>query len=185
MPLPDMELAALLISVIALVAGGAAYLFVRAYLPSYFSEKGKNLATKEDIASITHDIERVKTQYLGEIERLKSSLAAENLALEKRRKVYEEIAASLRVFVAGHNAGDDTKNHFLAVYASAWLWAPDELVRALNAFLEVQVSHAATPGTVPQDSMKRAYAEVMLAMRRDAGFADSNVQAAEYKFVQF
>jgi len=33
------------------------------YLPSYLSQKGKNLATKEDIAEITQKIEEVKTAY--------------------------------------------------------------------------------------------------------------------------
>jgi hypothetical protein len=33
---------------------------VKSYMPSYYSEKGKNLATKEDIAEITHRIEQVK-----------------------------------------------------------------------------------------------------------------------------
>lgn len=32
-------------------------------LPSYFSEKGKNLATKEDISEITKEIEQVKGLY--------------------------------------------------------------------------------------------------------------------------
>jgi hypothetical protein len=33
---------------------------VKSYIPSYFSEKGKNLATKEDIEEITRKIEQVK-----------------------------------------------------------------------------------------------------------------------------
>ncbi|MDP2037812.1 MAG: hypothetical protein Q8L04_10550 [Ignavibacteria bacterium] len=38
-------------------------LFIKKYLPSYFNEKGKNLATKEDIADITNRIESVKSTY--------------------------------------------------------------------------------------------------------------------------
>ena len=34
-------------------------LFVRSYLPAYFSEKGKNLATKEDIGDITKIVETI------------------------------------------------------------------------------------------------------------------------------
>jgi hypothetical protein len=37
-------------------------------------EKGKNLATKEDIAEITDKIEKVKYEYNGEIEKLRSNL---------------------------------------------------------------------------------------------------------------
>jgi len=36
------------------------YFMFTKYYPTYFSEKGKNLATKEDIADITDKIERVK-----------------------------------------------------------------------------------------------------------------------------
>ena len=38
-------------------------LFITQLLPSYFSTKGKNLATKEDIADITKEIEEVKLLY--------------------------------------------------------------------------------------------------------------------------
>lgn len=34
--------------------------FIRSYFPAYLSEKGKNLATKEDVAEITSKIEQVK-----------------------------------------------------------------------------------------------------------------------------
>ena len=34
----------------------------RHYIPAYLGEKGKNLATHEDIAEITHEVERVRTQ---------------------------------------------------------------------------------------------------------------------------
>ena len=37
--------------------------FIKNYFPSYFNEKGKNLATKEDIAEITNRIESVKSSY--------------------------------------------------------------------------------------------------------------------------
>lgn len=33
------------------------------FLSAYFSEKGKNLATKQDIATITKKIEKIKSQY--------------------------------------------------------------------------------------------------------------------------
>lgn len=42
------------------------------FLKSYLSEKGKNLATKQDIKSITNEIEDVKVQYTESMEKLKS-----------------------------------------------------------------------------------------------------------------
>ena len=47
-------------------------LLLREYLPGYFREKGKNLATKEDIAGITREIEAVRSVYTTEIERLQA-----------------------------------------------------------------------------------------------------------------
>ncbi len=38
-------------------------LFIRFYLPSYFQEKAKNLATKEDIGAITREVEDVKHSF--------------------------------------------------------------------------------------------------------------------------
>lgn len=39
-----------------------AYFFIKNLLPSYFSEKGKNLATKEDIEDITEKIKTVESK---------------------------------------------------------------------------------------------------------------------------
>lgn len=59
------------IEIIVIIIGG---LLLRHYLPSYFSEKGKNLATKEDIGEITHEIEGIRNEYSKNIEVLKSNL---------------------------------------------------------------------------------------------------------------
>jgi hypothetical protein len=45
------------------------------YLPSYFQEKGKNLAKKEDIAEITTKIEQVKHDYSSKLESIKTVLS--------------------------------------------------------------------------------------------------------------
>ena len=47
----------------AVLGAGIVYFFIKSFLPTYLSEKGKNLATKEDIASITDKVESVKTDY--------------------------------------------------------------------------------------------------------------------------
>ncbi len=46
-----------------------------AFLSSYFKEKGKNVATKEDILHITKEIEKVKYEYTRETESLRSNLS--------------------------------------------------------------------------------------------------------------
>jgi len=47
---------------------------IKSYFPSYFSEKGKNLATKEDIGYITTEVERIRLLYATDLERVKSEL---------------------------------------------------------------------------------------------------------------
>ncbi len=54
------------------------YFTIKNLLPSYFTEKGKNLATKEDIALITKLVESVKYSFTAETEKLKSNLSLLN-----------------------------------------------------------------------------------------------------------
>lgn len=69
-------------------AAVALLIIVQRALPSYGSEKGKNLATKEDVAEITRRIEEVRAGYAAgletiraehvkDVERLKSALATD------------------------------------------------------------------------------------------------------------
>ena len=50
------------------------YFTAKNLLPSYFNEKGKNLATKEDISDLTQLVETVKYNFTKETEHLKSNL---------------------------------------------------------------------------------------------------------------
>lgn len=52
----------------AVIAGFVVFLLIKYFLPGYLSEKGKNIATKEDISEITDKIESVKAQYSKEFE---------------------------------------------------------------------------------------------------------------------
>jgi len=81
-------------------------LLFKAYLPAYVKTKAKNLATKEDIAEITNQVERVR-----------AAISQETALLEKRREVYERIADSLRIFISGHASTEKQKEEFHAAYA--------------------------------------------------------------------
>ncbi|WP_157007698.1 hypothetical protein [Xenophilus azovorans] len=48
-----------------LIGIGLTWLVLKFFVSSYLAEKGKNLATKEDIAEITRKIEGVKSEYLA------------------------------------------------------------------------------------------------------------------------
>src|SRR5687768_15388553 len=49
--------------------------YLKNTLPSYLQEKGKNLATKEDIGEITKTVEGIKTSFILEIEKVKVNLS--------------------------------------------------------------------------------------------------------------
>jgi len=48
----------------------------REFLSSYYSKKGENLATKEDIAEITREIESVRANYTQNLEKVRADLSS-------------------------------------------------------------------------------------------------------------
>lgn len=64
--------------IIVVQLGGFALLLIKIYAKSYSSEKGKNLATKEDIGEITGIIESIKSSLSIRAEELKSDLSYKN-----------------------------------------------------------------------------------------------------------
>jgi hypothetical protein len=62
-----------IIQIFCLITG-----FAFLYFKSYSSEKGKNLATKEDIGEITKTVETIKTELAKDTEKLKTELLFEN-----------------------------------------------------------------------------------------------------------
>lgn len=78
-------------------------LLIKFYLPGYIKEKGKNLATKEDIAGITDQIEQVKVEYSKQLELYKSELwrTQQNyLLLQEEAKLKVEVFRKAVVDVA-------------------------------------------------------------------------------------
>ena len=61
-----------------------------AYLGTYLREKGKNLATSEDISKITDKVEEVKRQHQEVIENLKAGHQLRMLAAERRLQAHQE-----------------------------------------------------------------------------------------------
>lgn len=80
---------------------GVAWLFLKSYLPSYFAKKAENLATREDIAAITHEIESVKTQYAVLIEENKAKHQLRMAALDRRLQAHQEAFALWRELLGG------------------------------------------------------------------------------------
>lgn len=159
---------------LTLLTAIAVSLLLNKYLPAYLSEKGKNTATKEDIEEITNKVENIK-----------ASLSKEEKILEKRRLIYEQIVSSLRIFISGHGISNEQKEKFYEAYAATWLWAPDEVLSSLNIFIEKQIQNNGTYGAVSQEMLKILYANVILEMRKDVGFIDTNIKPENYVFATF
>ena len=58
-----MGLAILILEILIAIAVFLIGLFTKNYLPSYMDEKGKNLATKEDIEEITRKTEGIQQEF--------------------------------------------------------------------------------------------------------------------------
>src|SRR3989338_5764791 len=80
----------LLLQLLILVGLAVLIIVLKKALPSYLSEKGKNLATKEDIEKITRKVESVKTD-------LSRASAIEE---QKRKLKYEACLEALSVIDA-------------------------------------------------------------------------------------
>lgn len=75
----------------AILGGGIIYLFVKNYIPSYLSEKGKNLATKEDIVLITDKVESVKSDYAHLLEEVRSGHQLNFATIEREKNTKKEV----------------------------------------------------------------------------------------------
>lgn len=73
-----------------LVVGVLVFLITRYALASYLSEKGKNLATREDIEEITRKVEAVRAPYNELLEELKARHQLRLAALDRRLQAHQE-----------------------------------------------------------------------------------------------
>lgn len=81
------------------ISAGIALLLWRSFFPYYLSEKGKNLATKEDIAEITSKVEDVKELYSKRLKDLEHQNA---LVLEQLRAQHQLRLAAVERRLAAH-----------------------------------------------------------------------------------
>jgi hypothetical protein len=77
------------------VALSTALLFKR-YLSGYMEEKGKNLATREDVAAITREVECIRHDYSVLLEEMKARHQLRLGALDTRLQVHQEAFTNWR-----------------------------------------------------------------------------------------
>lgn len=75
----------------AILSGGILYYFIKSYIPAYLSEKGKNLATKEDVRAITEEVEAVKSGYAEILEEVKVSNQLKVSAIEREQNIKKDV----------------------------------------------------------------------------------------------
>jgi hypothetical protein len=73
-----------------LVAGGILFLLLKNHISSYLTEKGKNLATKEDIGQITHLVKSVEHQYNVLIKQMEATQQLRMAAMDKRLEAHQQ-----------------------------------------------------------------------------------------------
>ncbi|HAV1338114.1 chromosome partitioning protein ParA [Vibrio parahaemolyticus] len=75
----------------AIVGAGFLFFILKSFLPSYFSEKAKNLATKEDIGQITSEVEQVKSGCAEMLEEVKSNHQLRLASIEREKLLKKEV----------------------------------------------------------------------------------------------
>jgi len=112
------QLALLVVNVLVLLGLIIFAVLAKHYLPSYVKEKAKNLATKEDVAKITEEMEKVKAEYTKALESYKSEIWREQ---QKLLWLREECKLKIKVFKRStrliNKFNDKIVNH--QIYASS------------------------------------------------------------------
>lgn len=70
---------------------GIFYIIIKFGLASYLFEKGKNLATKEDVEAITDKVESVKVGYAKVLEELRSDNQLRLSEIEREKRIKKEV----------------------------------------------------------------------------------------------
>jgi hypothetical protein len=178
----------------AFVTGCVVFGLLRFLLPGYLGEKGKNLATREDIGHITAEIEKVKTQYARQLEQLRHELTLTRVSYERLltyltdyyRLVYRHYRACQRAASADAYRGPDGKithadkeflenlDGFLADWkeqeATLRLWLPPQVLepheKLIVAFNDFKSTVERFRGN---DEMRKAKEEAFRAIDRVKG----------------
>jgi hypothetical protein len=161
----------------------------RKYISSYLGEKGKNLATKEDIKAITEEVEAVKAQYTRSVEEFRNALARE-LELSKISRAElqihktEQFVKLIEYFnmllsdkkVQEQIRTDEKKKRELGsnltdLGVKLFFFASDNTVKKFVNWRVYLLKHR--EGNEDALLFIRMYAEFVVELRRDLGYTDT------------
>jgi hypothetical protein len=129
----------------AILGGGVLLYFIKSYIPAYLTEKGKNLATKEDIGAITEKVEVVKSGYAEILEEVKASnqLKISAIAREQniKKEVYmEAVEAIAKVQIVGTKETVQAVTVFMGEIGTATLHLMLERMALISRKNEIQIA---------------------------------------------
>lgn len=136
-------------ALLCLLVAGVAVLLWRQFFPAYLQEKGKNLATKEDISQITRQVEEVKDLYAKQLKVFEhqNAVALEQLrgqhqlrlaAVDRRLEAHQQAFALWRRLMSKVHSEDV---HKVVVECQSW-W--EENCLYLNAEVRDSFNRAYT-----------------------------------------
>jgi hypothetical protein len=96
----------LIVGAVIYAAGWATFGLLSHFFPGYLAEKGKNLATKEDIDELTHKVEAIRTDYAMIVERFRATSQFRLAALDRRLQAAQEAFALWRKLISKINSED-------------------------------------------------------------------------------
>ena len=132
--------------IITLVSSSGLFLLLKNVLPAYFTEKGKNLATSEDIGKITQEVEKVKEEFTSKAEQLRTDL-----------QYFNQIRYSLKT---------EERNAIVSCYEKYSLWISLLTGFSFSDFSTANIDDLAKP----KEGLNAAYLQVILAEAKMALF---------------
>src|SRR5690625_1186161 len=134
-------------------------------LTVYTHQKLKNQATKQDIAGITNEVEKVKSKYIFQLEELKLDLEHKSAAVSQKRDLYKKVTDTMRIFIRGGGSTAEKEEDFLRSYQHIWLWGSDEVVTNLTTFIRSQLVNSDENQNNDQTEAKKAYVKCIISMK--------------------
>ena len=104
-----------------------------------------------------------------------------NELMVQKRAIYGETAQALLVFLSAGSQAETDLKRFIDCYAKLWLWASDDVLRSVNAFVDLN-QRVAQGAAVGQADLQLAYSKCMLALRGD--LRHTKLTGADYRFLR-